>query len=108
MTIRIVPTSLCLIGSLSLINIYFPITDCHPLILSANVVSKKRRYDFLSGNFVSLLQCYLILKFTFPVFTLPLQAFYVAFTSDFVPEKVKAEDALRERDAAGNGVFQKI
>ncbi|XP_047175328.1 chromatin accessibility complex protein 1 isoform X2 [Vigna umbellata] len=41
----------------------------------ANVVSKKRRYDFLS---------------------------------DFVPEKVKAEDALRERDAAGNGVFQKI
>ncbi|CAJ1979320.1 unnamed protein product [Sphenostylis stenocarpa] len=41
----------------------------------ANVVSKKRRYDFLS---------------------------------DFVPEKVKAEDALRERSAATNGVFQKM
>ncbi|TKY67235.1 Chromatin accessibility complex protein 1 [Spatholobus suberectus] len=36
----------------------------------AHVVSKQRRYDFLS---------------------------------DFVPEKVKAEDALRERSSAGNG-----
>ncbi|RDX70681.1 DNA polymerase epsilon subunit 4, partial [Mucuna pruriens] len=36
----------------------------------ANVVSKQRRYDFLS---------------------------------DFVPEKVKAEDALRERSSAGKG-----
>eukprot|EP00256_Glycine_max_P065779 XP_025980374.1 uncharacterized protein LOC112998531 [Glycine max] len=44
----------------------------------ANVVSKDKRYDFL--------------------------VFYIAFAcSDFVPERVKAEDALRERSAAGKG-----
>jgi hypothetical protein len=77
------------------------------LCVSARVVSKQSRYDFLSGNFLSLFKCYPLkyLMFTFPCIYLTLikrvSAFHFA-CSDFVPEKVKAEDALRETNLRGN------
>lgn len=74
---------------------------------SASAVSKQSRYDFLSGKFDSFPCTILIVarkfKFVSIYIALIYKALFVAVTcSDFVPEKLKAEDALKVRNSGLN------
>jgi hypothetical protein len=75
--------------------------------ISATVVSKRRRFDFLSGTFYSCsVRSFSFLmasiNFTYIDYAmLPGITYFVHL--DFVPEKLNAKDALADRELAMTG-----
>lgn len=89
------------------LNIFIQLALTGLFYFSASAVSKQSRYDFLSGKFDSFPCTILIVarkfKFVSIYIALIYKALFVAVTcSDFVPEKLKAEDALKVRNSGLN------
>lgn len=70
-------------------------------VVSASVVSKETRYEFLSGTF-HLFPILSLLILSFKYLVLQTCHIYLAY-ADFVPEKVTAEDALAQSKLAERG-----
>lgn len=67
-------------------------------VVSASVVSKRKRFDFLLGKFT--LPFHSVLPHIQSCPTIESSHYLLPVHSDIVPEKVKAEDALAEMSVA--------